>query len=88
MDAALKTWSGLAAKYNGTDQWKETCVTHLDSAVHNGQSANVFAGLTNRRGDFADIGQDSSRVWGINLKICYDYCGWDKLQTVCNTKAM
>lgn len=79
---AFDVWDALAAKYAGTDNWKAACVNELNQGVQNNESQSVFGGLVNRTGGFVDIGNDNNNVWGINLKVCYKYCGWDKLQTV------
>ncbi|KAK6083869.1 hypothetical protein SCUP515_01565 [Seiridium cupressi] len=82
MNAAIKAWNALSARYNSTDQWKGSCVALLDDVVHANGQQQVFSGLVNRKGDFVNISTNANDVWGINLRTCYDYCGWDKLQTV------
>lgn len=88
LNATLKIWDLVAAKYSNTDQWKGACVSRVDQGVKAGQSQNVFAGLVNRTGNYVDINKDPNNVWGINLNTCYEYCGWDKLQTVSNSTVL
>lgn len=85
-NATLKVWDLVAAKYNNTSQWKGACVARIDEVVRAGQSPNIFKGLVSRNGEYVDIYKDTDKVWGINVQVCFDYCGWDKLQTVSGSR--
>lgn len=70
-------------EFNGTEDWKQACVTKLSAAVDVGRWRDVYLGLVNRAGDFVDIGIDNNDVWGVTRQTCYEFCGWDNLKTVC-----
>ncbi|KAH8649125.1 hypothetical protein BX600DRAFT_554690 [Xylariales sp. PMI_506] len=79
----MDLWRRLPiSQSNSTDTWKGQCVANLDNYITStNDTSDIFAGLVNRGGNYVNV-TDANDVWGINVKVCLEYCGWDKLQTV------
>ncbi|KAI1846308.1 hypothetical protein JX265_010895 [Neoarthrinium moseri] len=64
----MDVWSRLFIhNFNGTDSWKQTCVSELDNAVNNGHADNIFAGLVNRAGNYVDIRDNNTEVFSFKI---------------------
>ncbi|KAI0129846.1 hypothetical protein BJ170DRAFT_289950 [Xylariales sp. AK1849] len=79
----MDSWRKLdVGQFSDGDDWKAACVSNIDDYLNKtNDTDSVFAGLVDRTGQWANI-TNIKDVWGINVKLCYDRCGWDKIQTV------
>ena len=72
------------SQFAGDRTWKEQCARELYSTwLHDPKTiVNITSGLVDQAGILTT---DPTKVWGINMTTCHQYCSYDKLGTVCHT---